>query len=112
MANALARSDKDDDVDEGFSRKSRVISFLKSYGWHLGAVALELGVPALMFIAASAAVDGGDPERFGLGWLQWTRLDNDLKRETVFPPHMPSSPQQRHRLEAARAAEQVVVASA
>eukprot|EP00796_Vickermania_ingenoplastis_P009536 gene9536-6693_t len=92
----------------GESKAALVKETLKTYAWHMLGVAIELGIPLATFLVASMALSNPDPERFGLGWLQWTRLGNDLKRETTYPAHDPATKAERHRMEAARAAEQVV----
>jgi len=90
------------------SNLSKVWNFTKTYLLHLGVVALEVAIPLSILVAVSGAADVRDPERFGLSWLHWTRLNSDLERETAYPSHEPSSKAQKNRLEAARAVESFV----
>lgn len=96
---------------EGQNGKSmtQFVEFGKTYLIHLGLVALEIAIPIMMVFTVGASLDTQDPERFGLGWLHWTRQESDLERETLFPAYEPSSRAQRNRLEAARASESLAV---
>lgn len=99
------------DADSNFgeaSKLSKLLAFTKSYLLHLGVVALELAIPLATLVAVSGAADVRDPERFGLSWLHWTRLNSDLERETMYPSHELSSKAQKNRLEAAQAVESFI----
>lgn len=99
--------DGDSSVGET-SKLSKVWNFTKTYFLHLGVVALEVAIPLVTLVAVSGAADVRDPERFGLSWLHWTRLNNDLERETMYPSHEPCSKAQKNRLEAAQAVESLI----
>lgn len=110
MAVALAPSaaNSDTSLDATPSLFQNCFSWGKSYAAHLLVVAVHVAIPLGMFLSISAAVDGRDQEKFGIEWLQWSRLDSDVARETTFPAYEPTSRAQRHRLEAAQTAEHVV----
>lgn len=99
----------DEENVRGDSKLTATWNFAKAYALHLGVVALEIAIPLIMLVAVSGASDVRDPERFGLSWLHWTRLGNDLERETMYPSHEQSSKAQKNRMEAARAVEGLTV---
>lgn len=99
----------DDRSDSNDSKVLKVWNFTKRYGQHLIAIAMEVGIPLVLLATVSVASDVRDPERFGLGWLHWTRLGSDLERETIYPSHEPSSKAQKNRMGAARAVESLTL---